>query len=117
MSFNKEIMEFITVEILKPLYVYEDFPCVRINSKYVIQAKKYNKMLKVTCEGHTHYMTYKECKSKWKKVFETFLFPDRPMEMREGYVVDNDPPKEPEKVTMDLSIRERLAKEFRAKYA
>lgn len=108
-------MEFITIDILKPLYVYEDFPCVRINSKYIRQAKQQNKMLKVICDGHTHYMTAKECKAKWKKVYETFLFPDRPMEMREGFVVDNEEPKESEKITMNLSVRERLAQIWKEK--
>lgn len=99
------------------MFVYKDYPCVRIDSKFVRQAKRLNRIIKVTCDGHIHYMTAKECKDKWKKVKEEFLFPGHPMKMYEGYVVDNEEPKEPEKITMDLSVRERLAKEWKLKYA
>ena len=88
--------DFIEVPIKTPLFVYEGSPCVRINSKYVRQAYKQGKLLKVTCEGHTHYMTAEQCRSKWKKVKEAFLFPEHPMKMFEGYVVDNNLPEKHE---------------------
>jgi len=109
-------MDFIEVPIREPLYVYKDYPCVRINAKFVRQAYQQGKWLKVTCEGHTHYMTAEECKSKWKRKKEVFLFENSPMRMFEGFVIDNDPPVEHE-INMDnyLDNMTKLGDVFRKK--
>jgi hypothetical protein len=88
--------DFIEIIIKKPLYIYENTPRVRINSKYVRQADKENKLLKIKCLGRVHYATAQEIKDKWVKCEESFLFPNRPMKMYEGYVVNNLPPERPE---------------------
>jgi hypothetical protein len=100
--------DFIEVPIKTPLFVYEDSPCVRINSKYVRQAHNQGKLLKVTCMGHTHYMTAEQCKSKWKKVKEVFLFENHPMKMWEGFVIDNSPPETPKEMNFDIYVENML---------
>ena len=87
--------DFIEVEIKKPLFIYKDAPCVRVNAKYIRQASKEMKLLKIKCLNNVHYITAQELRNTWKKVEEVFLFPDRPMRMWEGYVVNNLPPALP----------------------
>jgi hypothetical protein len=97
---NGNMNDFIEVTIKKPLYIYESVPRVRVNAKYIRQASKEMKLLKIKCLKNTHYATAEEIKNGWKKVKEVFLFPDKPMEMFEGYVTPNLPPERPE-VNMD----------------
>jgi hypothetical protein len=108
--------DYIDVPIKKAMFVYKDFPCVRINSKFIRQAYAQNKLLKITCDGHAIYMTAEECKKKWKKVKEVFLFPNNPMVMYEGYVIDNEPPVKHE-VNMEnyLENMSRLSAIFKSK--
>ena len=89
--------DFLTVDIKKPLYIYKKAPCVRINAKFVKQASREMKLLKIKCLGNTHYITAQEVRNTWKKVKEVFLFPDSPMTMYEGYVTNNLPPEQPPK--------------------
>ena len=109
--------DFIECNILKPLYIYKKTPCVRVNAKYVRQASKEMKLLKIKCLGNVHYITAQEVKNTWKKVKEVFLFPDHPMDMYQGYVVNNLPPvlSPKEEVNMDnyLDNMHQLAKIFR----
>lgn len=88
--------DFIEVTILKPLYIYEDTPRVRIRDKYVKQASREMKLLKIKCLKNIFYATAQEIKEKWTPCKEVFLFKDRPMRMFEGYVVNNLPPERPE---------------------
>jgi hypothetical protein len=109
--------EFVEVTILKPFFIYKKTPCVRINAKFVRQASKEMKLLRIKCLGFVHYSTAQEVKNTWKKVKEVFLFPDHPMEMYQGYVVNNLPPELPPKEEVNaenyLENMHRLAKIFR----
>ena len=87
--------DFITVDIKKPFFIYKKTPCVRINAKFVRQASKEMKLLKIKCLGNVHYITAQEVKNTWKKVKEVFLFPNDPMSMFQGYVTNNLPPEVP----------------------
>lgn len=108
--------DFIEVTIKTPLYLHENTPCVRVNAKYIRQAEKEFKLLKIKCLGRVHYATAQEIKKNWKRVEEIFLFPDRPMKMYEGFVVNNDPPPEFEKNAGNyLENMVRLGKIFRKK--
>jgi hypothetical protein len=89
------VNDFIECNILKPLYIYKKVPCVRVNAKYIRQASKEMKLLKIKCLGNVHYITAQEVRNKWKPVSEVFLFPDRPMRMFQGFVVNNLPPEVP----------------------
>ena len=106
--------EFIEVNIVKPFFIYKKTPCVRINAKFVRQASKEMKLLRIKCLNNVHYVTAQEVRNTWKKVKEVFLFPDHPMEMYQGYVVNNLPPETPakEEVNMDnyLDNMSRLKK-------
>jgi len=89
--------DFIEVDIVKPFFIYKNTPCVRVNAKYIRQASKEMKLLKIKCLGNVHYSTAQEIKNTWKKVKEVFLFPDHPMDMYQGYITNNLPPEQPPK--------------------
>jgi len=113
-----KMTEFVEVTILKPLFIYKDTPRVRVNAKYIRQASKEMKLLKIKCLGRVHYTTAQNVRDTWKKVKEVFLFPDHPMIMYEGYVVNNLPPEQPkeEEVNADnyLENMHRLSGMFKS---
>jgi hypothetical protein len=106
--------DFIEVIIKKPLYLYQNTPFVNVRDKYIRQAIKEMKLLKIKCLGRIHYCTGQEWKEKGKRVEEVFNFPNRPMVLYGGYVVNNLPPERPE-VNMDnyLDNMCQLGKIFR----
>jgi hypothetical protein len=93
-------MDYIEVNILKPLYIYEGVPFVNIRDKYLKQAKYQGKLLKITTPTTTHYTTPEAWIKTGKKLKEVFLFPNRPMKLVGNYATDNKPPVEHE-INMD----------------
>ena len=109
------MMEFVTVEIKKPLYEYEGSPFVNIRDIYLKKAKAKHLMLKITTPTTTHYTTPEKWKKGGKRTKEVFLFENSPMILYGNYATNNEEPKEPEKITMDLSVRERLSQIWKEK--
>jgi hypothetical protein len=89
-------MDYIEVDIKKPLYFYEDAPFVNIRDKYLNQAKSEHKYLKITTPTTTHYTLPEDWIKTGKRLSEVFLFKDRPMILWGNYATQNDPPEDKE---------------------
>jgi len=86
-------MEYIIVDIKKPLFDYENVDFVYIRNKYIKEAKRKNLYLKIITPKGTHYTTPQDWMKGCKKIEKVFKFPDRPMKLVGNYAIPNDPPE------------------------
>lgn len=91
-------MEYITVDIKKPLFDYEEVDFVYIRDKYIREAKRKNKFLKIITPKGVHYTSPQDWLKNCKKINKVFKFPDKPMKLVGNYATPNDSPE-----TADIS--------------
>lgn len=70
---------YIEIEFKKPLYQYEGAYCIRLYDKYLKQAKKTGKALRITTPHGVGIYTYQEWMKGAKKFKQVYLIPERPM--------------------------------------
>lgn len=106
--------DYIEVTINKPLYEYEGAYFVNIRDKFIREARKKDKLLKINVPAGTAYYTWQEWMKGAKKSEQVFKFKDRPMKFVGNYVdINHGQP------TMDnyLSNMQRLSRIFKTRYA
>lgn len=74
---------YLVIDIEKPMYIYSDTDCVRVNEKYIKRATQNCQLLVIQTPNGEKVFMPKGLKKAGKKVKEVFLYEDRPMTLFE----------------------------------
>ena len=106
-------MEYIEVTIRRPLFKFQERFFVYIRDKYLKQAKRKGKLLKINVPEGSAYYSYDEWMKGCRRMEQVFRFPDRPLKLIGNYLeISHGVPSTNNYV--DTMIR--LGKVFKKKY-
>ena len=106
---------YIEVTFTKPLH--DNFLFLR--DKYIKQAKREKKLLKIITPAGIHYTTPKDWLKGAKYLEQEFRIPGVPLRMWGNYATPNKEPQQPapQDISMPADVMMRLGKIFKERYA
>ena len=97
--------QYITIEIKKPIYANY----VGVREKYILQAKKYHKDLRIITPNGTGTVSPSKFLNGAERIEKVYLIPDQPMVLYCNHVkIDKEEPTIVEDFSIPNAMRERL---------